>query len=98
MNYPVIWLPEAEVTFKQNLEYLNDEWTSQVKGDFLIQVEKAIRLVSANPNLYPVYRKRDQIRKCVIHQRIALYFKLKEEKIYLITFWNSYRDPRKLRI
>ena len=98
MNYPVIWLPEAEVTFKQNLDYLDDEWTSQVKVDFLIRVEKAIRLVSANPNLYPVYRKRDQIRKCVIHPRIALYFKLKKEKIYLITFWNSYRDPRKLRI
>ncbi len=98
MTYPVIWLPEAESTFKQNLDYLGDEWSTQVKANFLTRVDETISLVSTNPNLYPVHRKKDQVRKCVVHPRITLYFKVKNEKVYLIIFWNSYQDPKKIRL
>lgn len=98
MIYPIIWLPEAERTFKQNLAYLGDEWSTQVKANFLLRVDEVISLVSTNPNLYPIYRKKDQVRKCVVHPRIALYFKVKNEKIFLIVFWNSYQDSKKLRL
>lgn len=98
MNYPVIWLSEAEITFKQNLEYLKAEWPESVRAEFISRVEKTIKVISESPGQYPFYRKNDQVRKCVLHQRITLYFKVKNEKIYLITFWNSYRDPKKVKI
>jgi hypothetical protein len=98
MTYSVIWLPEAESTFKQNLDYLSDEWPTLIKANFLVRVDEVISLISTNPNLYPIYRKKDQVRKCVVHPRIALYFKVKKEKIYLIVFWNSYQDPKKLKL
>ncbi len=98
MSFPVIWLPEAEVSFNQNLDYLGHEWPAKVKTDFINRVDKVIRLASANPNLYPVYRMKDQVRKCVVHPRITMYFKVRNGTLYLITFWNTYRDPKKLKL
>ena len=57
MSYPVIWLPEAEITFKKNLDYLEAEWSVLVKDDFLNRLEKVIGLIASNPNLYPIHRK-----------------------------------------
>ncbi len=98
MSVPVIRLQEAEITINQNLNSLGDEWPSSVKADFISRVANVINLASVNPNVYPIYRKKNQVKKCVVHPRIALYFKVKNERLYHITFWNSYQHPKNLRL
>jgi hypothetical protein len=98
MNLEVIWLQEAEDTFNQNLEYLEREWPPGVRLAFIERVKNVLTIISNSPNQYPIYRKKDLVRKCVVHPRITLYFKVKDQRIFLLTFWNNYRDPKKLKL
>ena len=98
MSREVIWMPEAERSFNDNIEYLSDKWTLQVINEFLDRVDFVIDQISENPYLYPPYEKRDDVRKCPLTKQITLYFKIKDNQIDLLTFWNNYQDPDKLNL
>jgi len=93
------WTPESENSFNQNLEYLSKEWDAVVLNNFLDRVEEALEIIKSNPKLYPLHRPKENVRKCVIHERIILYYKIMDEDaIDLLTFWNTYQDPTKLNV
>ena len=99
MNFLINWTPESENTFNQNLEYLSHEWDRSVLNSFLDRVEEILEKIKSNPNLYPFHRIEDKVHKCVVHERIVLYYKVvNEEAIDLLTFWNTYQDPKKLKV
>jgi len=93
------WTPEAEKTFNQNLEYLSNEWDNVVMNHFLDRVEEVLGVIQSNPKLYPLHRPDENVHRCVIHERIVLYYKIVgDEAIDLLTFWNTYQDPSSLKI
>jgi plasmid stabilization system protein ParE len=96
MSREIIWLPEAEKTFNANIEYLSEKWTVQVINDFLDRVDEAIVHIVENPYMYASHNNREDIRKCPLTKQTTLYFKIKEQGIDLLTFWNNYQDPDKL--
>lgn len=98
--FSVKWMPEAEFTFNNNIEYLSQKWTSKEIIRFLDRVEKVISLLEQNPFLYPKYNQGGNIYKCIVNEHIAIFFKILEEdsSIHLLTFWNSNQDPKKLQI
>lgn len=99
MSRRVNWTPESEKTFNQNLEYLANDWDNTIINDFLDRVEVVIEKIKSNPRLYPEHRAETRIHKCVIHERIVLYYKIvDEDRIDLLTFWNTYQNPDKLRM
>ena len=99
MIYRINWTSEAEVTFNQNLEYLSKEWDQIVLNLFLDRVEEVLEKIKSNPKLYPLHSRQDKIHKCVIHERIVLYYKVVDgDLIDLLTFWNTYQDPGRLKV
>ena len=97
MTYSINWTLESEQTFYRNLEYLEQDWTYTVMNEFLDRVEDVISKIKINPQLYPLY-KRD-VRKCVINERIVLYYRIVENKtIDLLTFWSTYQNPDNLEL
>ena len=99
MSYRLNWTSEAEVTFNQNLEYLSKEWNPVVLYQFLDRVEEVLEKIKSNPKLYPMHRPQERVYKCVIHERIVLYFKIVgDDVIDLLTFWNTYQDPGELEV
>ena len=99
MNRRLNWTIESEKTFNQNLEYLAKEWDNVVLNDFLDRVEEVLEKVRSNPNLYPIHSPETGIHKCVIHERIVLYYKIVDDEVIdLLTFWNTYQNPEKLGI
>ena len=90
----VIWTPEAKASFNSNIDFLLTEWGEQVASDFIDRVDEVIQTITKNPRLYPVINKKDSIHRCVVVKQITLYYRLTSaEHIYLIAFWNNYRDP-----
>jgi plasmid stabilization system protein ParE len=99
MSYRLNWTSEAEVTFNQNLEYLSNEWNPVVLNQFLDRVEEVFEKIKSNPRLYPLHRPEENIYKCVIHERIVLYYKVVDDDVIdLLTFWNTYQDPGRLKV
>jgi len=99
MSIRINWTSEAEKTFNQNLEYLSKEWDVIVINDFLDRVEETVETIRSNPKLYPLHRTHENVHKCVMHERIILYYKVVDEEVIdLLTFWNTYQDPDHLKL
>jgi hypothetical protein len=58
MIYDIVWSNQAEITFYNNLEYLEEEWSRKTILDFINRVEDILQKISLNPKLFPAYREK----------------------------------------
>jgi plasmid stabilization system protein ParE len=93
----VVWSDDALIDYNQNIDYLLKEWSERVASEFVEDVEATIELINDFPELYPLTEYLG-VRRAVVRKQITLFFKIKDEKIYLIRFWNNYQDPKKLKL
>ena len=99
MSLKVGWTEESKTTFNENIEYLSSKWDIATINDFLGRVDEVVESISQNPKLYPMYRKSDKVHKCVLNKHIILFYRVaNENRIDLITFWNTHKDPEKLKL
>lgn len=95
----VNWTEEAKSTFNSNLNYLHTEWNTKVVSDFLDRVDYVVELIQTNPNSFLLVNSEKNVRRCVVTKQISLYFKIiSEDRIDLITFWNTYQNPERLKL
>ena len=93
------WSDEAIKTFDDNINYLIKEWSENEIRNFIKQTNLKITSIELNPKLYRRSEKYTRIRKVSINKNITLfyqYFPTKKE-VTLLTFWNTNRDPKKLK-
>lgn len=85
------WTPEAERTFLQNLEYLTYRWNNKV--------DDSLQVIASNPKAFPPHNSTLNIHKCVVVPQITLYYRIvNDHTIDLLTFWNNYQSPDKLKL
>jgi hypothetical protein len=93
----IFWTQAADESFAENISYLRSEWNETVITDFLEKTDAALISIEKNPLLFPAVNNRKVFRKCLISKQVSLYYKIKKDRIDLITFWNNYQDPKKLK-
>jgi len=98
MIHIVEWMPEAEITFNENIEYLAKKWNLEVIISFLDRVDEVINHIGENPFLYPSYKEYKDVRKCPVTKQITLFYRIKETQIHLLTFWNNFQHPDRLKL
>ena len=101
MGCKINWTSRAWLTYEANILYLQKEWTAKEISNFVISVDKKIASLSRQPAIgKPRNKKYPQIRFTVIHKRVALIYKHKPSKneIDLLVFWNTDRNPGKLKV
>ena len=94
----VLWSEEAKATFNQNILYLEKEWNQSVIDNFLDKTDTSISAISKHPLLFPIVGKGNKIHKCLVVTQVSLYYKIVGDEIHLLTFWNNYKDPEKLKL
>jgi plasmid stabilization system protein ParE len=93
----VVWTDEALADYYQNIDYLLKEWTDQVALNFIEDVDAVISLIVSHPELFPLTDYHG-IRKAVVRKQITLFYKISDNYIQLIRFWNNYQDPSRLTL
>ena len=88
-----MFTPEAEDTFVALVSQLLDRWGSEYVQQFEDRVIKALNIISNTPLLYSVFLKSHQIRRCVIHQNCSILFKVTEDAILIVCFWDNRQEP-----
>jgi len=97
MSYSINWASRSELTFNQNIEYLEQEWNNAVLNQFLDKVAAVLERISVNPFLYPLHQPSLNVRRCIVNGRIILYYRIIDEAtIDILLFWNTYQNPDKL--
>jgi plasmid stabilization system protein ParE len=97
MPKQVIWSPLAENDFSSILQYLQDNWESKVVSIFIEVTDKLISQIVINPKQFPVIRKSEKIRKCVITKHNTLFYRERKDYIDILRIFDNRQDPKKLK-
>ena len=93
----VHWTEEAAFSFNDNIAYLIREWNDSVVEDFIDKADEAISSISKHPTLHIVIDKKKRVHRCLVVKQISLFYRIMDDRIELISFWNNYQDPKRLK-
>jgi plasmid stabilization system protein ParE len=93
----VTWLPLAQSTFSDALQYLNENFSEREIQKFTEKIQQTLLVIKANPRLGRSCKKAN-IFRIVINKRILLFYRYRpmKKEIQLLLFWNMWQDPKKL--
>ena len=96
----IIWTAKARITFYRILDYLDENWTKKEIIQFTERTQIVIVAIINNPGIFPRSTKNKEIRKAFIDKNNSLFYTINvfDQKIYLLTFYDSRQDPQKLII
>jgi len=96
-SHIITWSPKARITYYKILEYLEGNWTIKEITFFITRTEEVLGHIQKNPFLFP-YSKESDAFKCVFIPQVSLFYRLKEQQIELLIFWDNRQDPAKLNL
>ncbi len=96
MGKEVIWSVKADESFDAIIEYLKTEWSFKEVEKFTKDVLVTVNSISIFPQMFAEFHDRN-IRKALINPNIYMLYKISNEHIELLTFWNNKQDPSKLK-
>lgn len=101
MACKINWTIRAWKTYSANIHYLEKTWTVKEISKFVITVDKKLSVLSKHPQTgSPRNKSYPNIRYLSVHKRVLLIYKHSPQKneIDLLVFWNTYLNPRKLKV
>ncbi len=83
-------------SLNETTRFIEERWNEKIVDAFLERIDERIEQLKTNPKLGPVY-KQTVFRRLLIHSLVALYYVVKEERIYIVLVWANKQDPNELR-
>jgi addiction module RelE/StbE family toxin len=93
MRLEVRFTEEAEKDLQDIVSYLEEVWNEKVVDEFISEIDEQIDRIAEMPYLFPKTEKRENVRKCLINKRVALFYKVTENIIFLLSFRSTLRNP-----
>jgi addiction module RelE/StbE family toxin len=93
MRLEVRFTEEAEKDLQDIVSYLEEVWNEKVVDEFISEIDEQIARIAEMPYLFPKTEKRENVRKCLINKRVALFYKVTENIIFLLSFRSTLRNP-----
>jgi len=94
----IFWTNRAENDLAQTLQYLRDNFTDREISRLSENIESTLRIISKYPEIFPASTKRKNIRRVVILRFNTMYYRVRENKIEILSFFSNRQDPRKNKI
>lgn len=91
------WSEPAQNDYWKNIQYLENEWTIKEVHNFMDKTDELIDLLEkGNVTFKPTdYKNTFQVP---IVKQITLFYRLENNKIELLRFWNNYQDLAKFSL
>ncbi|BFM43298.1 hypothetical protein CFS9_19390 [Flavobacterium sp. CFS9] len=97
MNLKVNFSKTAERNLDGILKFIEARWSEKSKKLFIIKFEKAISIVSMNPEIFPKSSVNKKYRKCVITKQSSLLYSYSANEIRVHTIFDTRQDPNKIK-
>ncbi|MGA9590941.1 MAG: type II toxin-antitoxin system RelE/ParE family toxin [Salegentibacter sp.] len=92
----IIWSHLAEKSYNSNLLYLSENWPLTVVQDFILEVEKVMRLLADNPEVFRWWDYEKKYKIAYVTSQISFFYSFDKEKIMIHLFWDKRQEPEKL--
>ena len=93
MSFEIKFTPEAEETYDAVVAQLRQRWGDRFVINFETRVIKSLHTIIKTPYLYPVADGHTEVRKCVLHKNCSLLYKIYDNTILVVCFWDNRQEP-----
>ncbi|ALM49804.1 hypothetical protein AMR72_13360 [Flavobacterium psychrophilum] len=93
----IYWSSLAKADYWKNIEYLEKEWSPKEVISFIKEVEYNIQLLKGN-NVFFVKTGYKDVYKIVVTKQVSLFYRITDDTIELLRFWNNYQDLTKFKL
>lgn len=97
-GYKIEWTDHAISELSNTLEYLRINWTEKEIQKLVIQLEKTIEIISHNPFIFQASEEKKDLRRAVILTLNTLYYRIVDERVEILSFFNNRLNPSKRKI
>lgn len=97
-GYKILWTDHALYELKNTIKHLEKEWTEKELENFSEQLDRTIELISKNPELFQVSKKKKNIRRVVVARFNTMYYRLNNETVEILSFFSNRQEPLKRKI
>lgn len=92
----IYFSPLAEKKLKLILAYLEEEWSIEVKNDFIKILKIKFKQISQFPKSCINSQIKPEIFKCVLTTQTSFYYQIINEEIEIITFFDNRQDSEQI--
>ncbi|WP_428230379.1 type II toxin-antitoxin system RelE/ParE family toxin [Flavobacterium sp.] len=97
MNLKVNFSKTAEKDLDTVLSFIEARWSKKSKKIYLVKFEKAISIISMNPEIFPKSSINKKYRKCVITKQSSLLYSFGSNEVRIHTIFDTRQDPNKIK-
>lgn len=92
----IVWTKNSELTLDEITEYIKNDFGNLVAQKYYSDVLKTVEDIGVNPELFPIYQQKEEVRKAVINKKTILYYQIQDKSINLLAFYDVRRGIHKL--
>lgn len=97
MALTIYWSKRANNKFDKIISYIDEEWGEVVARAFVKKVYDFLDILVEFPEIGSVEHAEREIRGFVIVKQLTLFYKIKEDKIILLNFFDNRQNPKRKR-
>lgn len=97
MNLRVNISKTAEKNLDAVLNFIEARWSKKSKEMYIVKFEKAISIISMNPEIFPKSLVNKKYRKCVITKQSSLLYSFGSNEVRIHTVFDTRQDPNKIK-
>lgn len=97
MALTIYWSKRADNKFDKIISYIDEEWGEVVARAFVKKVYDFLDILVEFPEIGSVEHAEREIRGFVIVKQLTLFYKIKEDKIILLSFFDNRQNPKRKR-
>ncbi len=98
-GYKILWTDNALYELKETYLYLELNWTDKVLNRLSVELDKTLKLLSQNPQLFQISEYKN-IRRVVLLRLNTLYYRVDEENkvVEILSFFSNSQSPDNRKI
>ena len=93
MSFVIKWTPLADETFDETIEFIKTHWNEDIINRFVQDTFSTIDLIKENPKLYKTVTGFENVRKGSVNEFISLFYRINQNNIELLYFWDNRKNP-----
>lgn len=97
-GFKLFWSDRALGDLRNILDYLAVAWTQNEVKAFAKKLDKRLEIIRINPRLFPLTKKRKNVRRSVLTRQTVIYYETSGNTINIIALFDSRQDPSKVRL
>jgi plasmid stabilization system protein ParE len=95
MAKTIVWNSKSNSQFLKIVSYLEKEWGDDVAKGFINKTLRVLESLRSYPEMGQMENYKKQIRIFVITKQNTLYYRIDNNRIYLLNFFDNRQNPIK---